>query len=60
MLCRERGRFTMKRIERKPFPPSKGGGLSLTLLAKEVVNCLEPSPLGTVCGHAFIPLSRGG
>jgi hypothetical protein len=34
--------------------------VSLTLLAKEVVNCLEPSPLGTVCGQAFIPLSRGG
>ena len=42
------------------FRQAKGGGLSLTLLAKEVVNCLEPSPLGTVCGQAFIPLSRGG
>jgi hypothetical protein len=39
---------------------AKGGGLSLTLLEKEVVNCLEPSPLGTVCGQAFIPLSHGG
>ena len=39
------------------FPPNKA---SPTLLAKEVVNCLEPSPLGAVCGHAFIPLSRGG
>ena len=29
------------------------------LLAKEVVNCLQPSPLGTVCGQAFIPLSLG-
>jgi hypothetical protein len=42
------------------FRQAKGGGLSLTLLEKEVVNCLEPSPLGTVCGQAFIPLSRGG
>jgi hypothetical protein len=30
------------------------------LLAKKVVNCPEPSPLGTVCGRAFILLSRGG
>ena len=52
--------YETDRVRWKPFPPSKGGGLSLTLLAKEVVNCLEPSPLGTVCGQAFIPLSRGG
>jgi hypothetical protein len=42
------------------FRQAKSGGLSLTLLEKKVVNCLEPSLLGTVCGRAFIPLSNGG
>jgi len=48
------------RLALSRFRQAKGGGLSLTLLEKEVVNCLEPSPLGTVCGQAFIPLSHGG